>query len=189
MFVAVTKHSYVSPLYIEGTVIGDVGPTTSTRITPRTHHTEAGGCVAVSWRAIVNPRGKGDGKLTGAWRYRVYGRGVRWRANYRRRCDRGRAIAKVLRPTRCPFTVGDRRQVGIDIEHVELKVTKVASKVRAGEGVVVKSILPNGRNAVWNNHAGEGVVVRKQDSPMVVTLFPIVTLVRALLSKAAPQWS
>jgi hypothetical protein len=34
MFVAVTKHSYVSPLYIEGTVIGDVGPTTSTRIRP-----------------------------------------------------------------------------------------------------------------------------------------------------------
>jgi hypothetical protein len=34
MFVAVTKHSYLSPLYIEGTVIGDVGPTTSTRIRP-----------------------------------------------------------------------------------------------------------------------------------------------------------
>ena len=137
---------------------------------PRTHHTEAGGFVAVSWRAIVNPRGKGDGKLTGAWRYRVYGRGVRWRANYRRRCDRGRAIAKVLRPTRCPFTVGDRRQVGIDIEHsfcrgvaaacrVELKVTKVAPKVRAGEGVVGESSMPNGRNAGWNNHAGEGVVL------------------------------
>ena len=34
MFVAVTKHSYVSPLYIEGTVIGDVGPTTFTRTRP-----------------------------------------------------------------------------------------------------------------------------------------------------------
>ena len=34
MFVAVTKHSYVSPLYIEGTVIGDVGPTTFTRTGP-----------------------------------------------------------------------------------------------------------------------------------------------------------
>ena len=150
MFVAVTKHSYVSPLYIEGTVIGDVGPTTFTRTRPEPTTRRQEAVVAVSWRAIVNPRGKGDGKLTGAWRYRVYGRGVRWRANYRRRCDRGRAIAKVLRPTRCPFTVGDRRQVGIDIEHsfsfggaaacrVELKVTKVAPKVRAGEGVVGES--------------------------------------------------
>jgi hypothetical protein len=34
MFVAVTKHSYVSSLYIEGTVIGDVGPTTFTRTRP-----------------------------------------------------------------------------------------------------------------------------------------------------------
>ena len=28
----------------------------------------------------------------------------------------------------------------------------------AGEGVVGESTIPNGRNAVWNNHAGEGVV-------------------------------
>ena len=34
MFVAVTKHSYVSSLYIEVTVIGDVGPTTFTRTRP-----------------------------------------------------------------------------------------------------------------------------------------------------------
>ena len=31
----------------------------------------------------------------------------------------------------------------------------------AGEGVVLESILPNGRHAVWNNHAGEGVDCRK----------------------------
>ena len=34
MFVAVTKHSYVSPLYIEVTAIGDVEPTTFIRIRP-----------------------------------------------------------------------------------------------------------------------------------------------------------
>ena len=41
MFVAVTKHSYVSSLYIEGTVIGDVGPTTFTRNKTPTPRQEA----------------------------------------------------------------------------------------------------------------------------------------------------
>ena len=37
--------------------------------------------------------------------------------------------------------------------------------------------IPNGRDAVWNGHAGEAVD-RKAQSPMVVTLSGMVTLVR-----------
>ena len=33
-----------------------------------------------------------------------------------------------------------------------------------------ESIIPNGRNAVWNNHAGEDVVATKALPPMLVTL-------------------
>ena len=46
-----------------------------------------------------------------------------------------RSNVKILRPTRCSFRVNDSREVGIDIEHVDLKGTKVAFKGRAGEGV------------------------------------------------------
>ena len=38
-------------------------------------------------------------------------------------------------------------------------------------------------NAIWNSHAGEGVVVESR-LPMVVTLSGIITLVRALPVKA-----
>ena len=50
--------------------------------------------------------------------------------------------------------------------------------------LLLESIIPNGRNAVSDSHAGEGVVV-ESILPMVVTLSGIITLVRALLKKAS----
>ena len=43
---------------------------------------------------------------------------------------------------------------------------------------------PQCRNAVWNGHAGE-VLPLNAEFPMVVTLLPMVTLVRLLMAKAA----
>ena len=42
-----------------------------------------------------------------------------------------------------------------------------------------ESTITNGRDAVWNGHAAEAFL-KKAASPMVVTLFGMVTLVREL---------
>ena len=77
--------------------------------------------------------------------------------------------AKSLGPTRSAFHGADGLEADIILKHVEEERTEIPLKGHFGELVDVEggeSTITNGRDAVWNGHAGE-----------------------AFLKKAASQWS
>lgn len=62
-----------------------------------------------------------------------------------------RTVVTNIGPAIIVVTVDDRRQGGIEGEHVERKGAKAPLKCRAGVGVVAESYIPNAFNAVGDS--------------------------------------
>ena len=93
---------------------------------------------------------------------------------------------KVWGHPEAPSHGADGLEAGIILKHVEAERSEIPQKGHAGDGVVIKSSIPNGRHAVWNGYAGELLRLNALPS-MVVTLSGMVTLVRLLPERRVPN--